>query len=174
MVGAKQVARLIGVDHLVTLDMGGTSTDISNVVDGCESFTTSFEIEFGLPIQIPMIDIRTLGSGGGSLAWIDKGGMLRVGPESAGAAPGPACYGLGGSRATATDANVVLGRINPTNFLGGEMTPRYRGRRDRDRRGGQGDGLVGARDGARHGANIEQQYDRWPALGADRTWPRSA
>ncbi len=121
VVGAKQVARLIGVDHLVTLDMGGTSTDISTVVGGRESFTTSFEIEFGLPIQIPMIDIRTIGAGGGSLAWIDKGGMLRVGPESAGAAPGPACYGLGGDQATATDANVVLGRINPANFLGGEM-----------------------------------------------------
>ena len=121
VVGAKQVARMIGIDHLVTLDMGGTSTDISTVVGGRESFTTSFEIEFGLPIQIPMIDIRTIGAGGGSLAWIDKGGMLRVGPESAGAAPGPACYGLGGGQATATDANVVLGRINPDNFLGGEM-----------------------------------------------------
>ncbi len=121
VVGAKQIARLAGVDHLVTLDMGGTSTDVSTVVSGRESFTTSFEIEFGIPIQIPMIDIRTMGAGGGSLAWIDKGGMLRVGPESAGAMPGPACYGQGGTRATATDANVVLGRINPNNFLGGEM-----------------------------------------------------
>ena len=121
VVGAKQIARSVGVDHLVTLDMGGTSTDVSTVVGGHESFTTSFEIEFGLPIQIPMIDIRTMGAGGGSLAWIDKGGMLRVGPESAGAKPGPACYGLGGSRATATDANVALGRINPRNFLGGAM-----------------------------------------------------
>ena len=101
--------------------MGGTSTDVSTVVGGDESFTTSFEIEFGLPIQIPMIDIRTMGAGGGSLAWIDKGGMLRVGPESAGARPGPACYGQGGTQATATDANLVLGRINPQNFLGGAM-----------------------------------------------------
>ena len=122
VVGAKQIARLAGVDHLVTLDMGGTSTDVSTVVDGRESFTTRFEIEFGVPIQIPMIDIRTMGAGGGSLAWIDKGGMLRVGPESAGAAPGPACYGQGGTRATVTDANLVLGRINPENFLGGQMT----------------------------------------------------
>ena len=121
VVGAKQIARSLGVDHLVTLDMGGTSTDVSTVVDGRESFTTSFQIEFGVPIQIPLIDIRTIGAGGGSIAWIDKGGMLRVGPESAGAAPGPACYGRGGTRATATDANVVLGRINPENFLGGEM-----------------------------------------------------
>ncbi len=121
VVGAKQIARLAGVDHLVTLDMGGPSTDVSTVVDGRESFATRFEIEFGVPIQIPMIDIRTMGAGGGSLAWIDKGGMLRVGPESAGAAPGPACYGRGGTRATVTDANVILGRINPENFLGGQM-----------------------------------------------------
>ena len=121
VVGAKQIARSVGVDHLVTLDMGGTSTDVSTVVGGNESFTTSFEIEFGLPIQIPMIDIRTMGAGGGSLAWIDKGGMLRMGPESAGANPGPACYGLGGTQATATDANLTLGRINPENFLGGAM-----------------------------------------------------
>ena len=121
VVGAKQIARLAGVDHLVTLDMGGTSTDFSTEFDGRESFTTSFEIEFGLPIQIPMIDIRTMGAGGGSLAWIDKGGMLRIGPESAGAAPGPACYNQGGTQATVTDANLVLGRINPENFLGGQM-----------------------------------------------------
>lgn len=121
VVGAKQVARLIGIEHLVTLDMGGTSTDVSTVVDGRESFTTTFEIEFGVPIQIPMIDIRTMGAGGGSIAWIDKGGLLRVGPQSAGADPGPACYGQGGKDACATDANVVLGRINADNFLGGEM-----------------------------------------------------
>ena len=121
VVGAKQIARLAGVDHLVTLDMGGTSTDVSTVVESRESFTTSFEIEFGVPIQIPMIDIRTMGAGGGSLAWIDKGGMLRVGPQSAGAAPGPACYSQGGTEATVTDANVVLGRISPDNFLGGAM-----------------------------------------------------
>ena len=121
VVGAKQVAALAGIDHLVTLDMGGTSTDVSTVVGGRESFTTSFEIEFGVPIQIPMLDIRTLGAGGGSIAWIDKGGMLRVGPQSAGADPGPACYGRGGADATVTDANVVLGRIHPERFLGGAM-----------------------------------------------------
>jgi N-methylhydantoinase A len=74
-----------------------------------------------VPIQIPMIDIRTIGAGGGSIAWIDKGGMLQVGAQSAGAQPGPACYGRGGSEATVTDANLVLGRINPDNFLGGRM-----------------------------------------------------
>ncbi len=121
VVAARAVAEELGLTRAVTLDMGGTSTDCSTVVNGQISFTTNFEIEFGLPIQIPMIDIRTIGAGGGSVAWIDRGGMLRVGPESAGARPGPACYGFGGERATVTDANLVLGRINPANFLGGGM-----------------------------------------------------
>ncbi|MEE8171522.1 MAG: hydantoinase/oxoprolinase family protein, partial [Alphaproteobacteria bacterium] len=121
VIAGKHIAGLVGIDHLVTIDMGGTSTDTSTIVGGKENFTTDYEIEFGIPIQIPMIDIRTIGAGGGSIAWIDKGGMLRVGPESAGADPGPACYGTGGTKATVTDANLVLGRINPDNFLGGEM-----------------------------------------------------
>ena len=121
VIGARQLSNLINIDHMVTLDMGGTSTDVSTVVGGTESFTTSYEIEFGIPIQIPMIDIRTMGAGGGSIAWIDKGGMLQVGPQSAGAAPGPACYDRGGELPTVTDANVVLGRINPQFFLGGSM-----------------------------------------------------
>lgn len=122
VIGAKYIAGLSGVGNLVTLDMGGTSTDVSTIVGARESFTTSYEIEFGVPIQIPMLDIRTMGAGGGSIAWIDKGGMLRVGPQSAGAQPGPACYDRGGQDPTVTDANVVLGRINPSNFLGGEMS----------------------------------------------------
>ncbi len=121
VVGARAVALMTGQPKIVTLDIGGTSTDVSTVTDGKEAFTTNFEIEFGIPIQIPMIDIRTIGAGGGSLAWIDKGGMLQVGPKSAGAFPGPACYGRGGTAATVTDANVVLGRIDPENFLGGGM-----------------------------------------------------
>lgn len=121
VVGARHIARLVGIDHLVTFDMGGTSTDVATIVNGRENFTTSFEIEFGIPIQIPMLDIRTMGAGGGSIAWIDKGGLLQVGPQSAGAKPGPACYRQGGQDACSTDANVVLGRINPQNFLGGAM-----------------------------------------------------
>jgi N-methylhydantoinase A len=121
VIGARFLAQAAGIDHVVTLDMGGTSTDVSTILAGRESFTTGFEIEWGIPIQVPMIDIRTIGAGGGSLAWIDKGGLLRVGPESAGAEPGPACYAKGGTEATVTDANVVLGRINPDNFLGGAM-----------------------------------------------------
>lgn len=121
VVATRAVAQLTGIKNLVTFDMGGTSTDCTTVVDGMEHVTTSFEIEWGLPIQIPMIDIHTIGAGGGSIAWIDKGGMLRMGPQSAGADPGPAAYGRGGENATVTDANVVLGRINPDYFLGGKM-----------------------------------------------------
>lgn len=121
VVATRALSQLTGIKNLVTFDMGGTSTDCSTVVDGMEHVTTSFEIEWGLPIQIPMIDIHTIGAGGGSIAWIDKGGMLRMGPQSAGADPGPACYGRGGENATVTDANVVLGRINPDYFLGGRM-----------------------------------------------------
>jgi N-methylhydantoinase A len=121
VIAGRFVAEALGIDRLVTIDMGGTSTDVSTVIGRKESFTTAFEIEWGVPIQVPMIDIRTIGAGGGSIAWIDKGGMLQVGPHSAGATPGPACYGRGGSEATVTDANLVLGRINPENFLGGRM-----------------------------------------------------
>lgn len=122
VIASRQMAQLLGIDNLVTLDMGGTSTDVSTIVDGKEKFTTDFEIEWGRPIQIPMLDIRSIGAGGGSIARIDAGGMLVVGPESAGANPGPACYQLGGKLPTVTDANVVTGRISPTNFLGGKMT----------------------------------------------------
>ena len=122
VIGAKHLAQLASLKNMATIDMGGTSTDCSTVIEGTENFTTTFEVEWGLPIQIPMIDIRTIGAGGGSIAWIDKGGMLRAGPQSAGADPGPACYGKGGTAATVTDANVVLGRINPENFLGGAMS----------------------------------------------------
>jgi N-methylhydantoinase A len=121
VIAARRTAEVLGLPNLVTLDMGGTSTDVSTVVNGKEKFTTDFEIEWGRPIQIPMIDIRTIGAGGGSIARIDSGGMLVVGPESAGANPGPACYQQGGVLPTVTDANVVLGRISAQNFLGGTM-----------------------------------------------------
>ncbi|HJN40449.1 MAG TPA: hydantoinase/oxoprolinase family protein, partial [Chloroflexota bacterium] len=112
---------LTGSDNVITLDIGGTSTDVGVVVEGRVRFTTEWRIEFGLPVSAPLIDLSTLGAGGGSIAWINKGGILQVGPHSAGAAPGPACYGQGGVEPTVTDANVVLGRLNPDNFLGGEM-----------------------------------------------------
>jgi len=121
IVGGRHFARNAGWENAITFDMGGTSCDVGLITDGEQQFTTEFEIEWGLPVAIPVIEVRTLGAGGGSIAWIDKGGMLNVGPQSAGANPGPACYGVGGTLPTVTDANLVLGRLNPTFFLGGEL-----------------------------------------------------
>lgn len=112
-----------GADRLITLDIGGTSADIGIIVDGrlAEADTRSASIA-GFPVMLPMIDIHTIGAGGGSIAYVDRGGAFRVGPESAGADPGPAAYGKGGDLPTVTDANLVLGRLAPQNFLGGDMT----------------------------------------------------
>ncbi len=118
-VGAVHVGKAAGFDRVVGFDMGGTSTDVSLSL-GEPQVTTESEIG-GLPIRIPVIDIHTVGSGGGSIAYVDEGGALRVGPESAGSDPGPVCYGRGGCQPTVTDANVVLGRLAPESFLGGEM-----------------------------------------------------
>jgi len=118
--GAIASGRSAGILDLLTLDMGGTSTDVCLVSDGSASITTEYKIG-GLPLGIPMYDIVTVGAGGGSIATVDDGGAMHVGPASAGADPGPACYGRGGSAFTVTDANVVLGLIRPDTFLGGRM-----------------------------------------------------
>jgi len=120
VLGAVALARQAGFENVLSVDMGGTSFDICLAFEGTLRFTKESEIG-SLPVKVPMIDIHTLGAGGGSIAWIDAGGALRVGPQSAGAQPGPAAYGRGGTAPTVTDANVVLGRIDPANFLGGEM-----------------------------------------------------
>lgn len=114
------IGRLTGNDLVVGVDMGGTSFDICLIDDAMPRTTSDGKIAH-LPIKIPIIDIDTIGAGGGSIAWVDKGGALNVGPESAGAFPGPACYGRGGVLPTVTDANLVLGRLSPTYFLGGEL-----------------------------------------------------
>ena len=121
VLSALYFGRLVGRENLISMDMGGTSFDVSLIEGGEANRTAEFEIEWGLPVYTPMVDVRTIGAGGGSVAWIDKGGLLRVGPRSAGANPGPACYRRGGTEATVTDANVALGRINPASFFGGEM-----------------------------------------------------
>lgn len=117
-VGAQAVGQAAGLNQLITFDMGGTSTDVA-LLEGTPRITTDAEIG-GLPICIPVIDIHTIGAGGGSIASIDPGGVLRVGPHSAGADPGPACYGRG-DQPTVTDANLVLGRLMADRFLGGQM-----------------------------------------------------
>lgn len=119
VVGARYVAEAAGFNQILTFDMGGTSTDVS-LCAGAAQVTSEAEIG-GMPIRIPMLDIHTVGSGGGSIASVDAGGALRVGPQSAGADPGPVCYGRGGQQPTVTDANVVLGRLTADHFLGGQM-----------------------------------------------------
>ena len=116
--GSRYAARLVGEGNLITFDMGGTSTDIA-LLDGGEPQLSGERMIAGSKLALPSIDIHTLGAGGGSIARVDDGGLLHVGPESAGADPGPACYGKGGTAATVTDANVVLGFLDPDNFLGG-------------------------------------------------------
>ena len=122
VLGSMWAGRRSGRDRLITFDMGGTSADIGIVTERGIAEASARDTEVaGYPLLVPMIDIHTIGAGGGSIAFVDEGGGFRVGPRSAGAAPGPACYGLGGVEPTVSDANVVLGRIDPNRFLGGEM-----------------------------------------------------
>ncbi len=119
-IAAAFVSRLTGNRMAVGADMGGTTFDIS-IIDESMPKTTTWGGVTHYPIKLPMVDLRTIGAGGGSIAWVDEGGVLNVGPESAGSDPGPACYGWGGSRPTVSDANLVLGRLNPEYFLGGKL-----------------------------------------------------
>jgi N-methylhydantoinase A len=126
VVGAAAIGKAVGIDNLITLDIGGTTAKCSLIDHGEVKITTDYRIErdqfnAGYPIKAPVVDIVEIGAGGGSIAWIDTGGALKVGPRSAGAAPGPSCYGQGGTEPTVTDANLIAGRINPDYFLGGEI-----------------------------------------------------
>jgi N-methylhydantoinase A len=112
-IAAARIGVAAGLPNLITCDMGGTSFDVSVIVDGVPAVSREKSIDYGIPLRIPMVDIHTIGAGGGSLARITSGGMLQVGPQSAGAEPGPICYGRGGREPTVTDANLLLGRINP-------------------------------------------------------------
>ncbi|GAB7005466.1 hydantoinase/oxoprolinase family protein [Nocardioides sp. AN3] len=120
VIGSAFTAGLAGISNVITMDMGGTSCDVAVILDGEPRMTTEGDID-GRPLRTQMVDMHTVGAGGGSIGWVDSGGALRVGPASAGADPGPACYGRGGTLATVTDANLVLGRIEPATFLGGRM-----------------------------------------------------
>ena len=118
IVGARALARLAGLQRVISFDMGGTSTDVA-LLDSGELATTNEGSVGGVPVAVPMLDIHSVGAGGGSIAWFDRGGALRVGPQSAGAEPGPICYGRG-RQPTVTDAHLILGRLDPEQFLGGE------------------------------------------------------
>ncbi len=119
LAGARFIGQLARREQLLSFDMGGTSTDVA-LIDGDLKLTNEGKIG-PYPVAVPMVDMHTIGAGGGSIAYIDGGGLLQVGPESAGADPGPACYGRGGTQPTVTDANLVLGRLLPDAFLGGKM-----------------------------------------------------
>ena len=122
--GSRHCGRLLGVAQVIAFDMGGTSTDISLIAteEDQPQQVARTQIIADHPVMLPSHDIVSLGAGGGSIAWVDAGGILRVGPESAGADPGPACYGKGGAAATVTDANLVLGYLGAQNFLGGQSS----------------------------------------------------
>ena len=121
VIAGKAIAKAAGFDNIITCDMGGTSFDVSLVAGGEAALAPQTSIDFGLVVRTPMIEITTIGAGGGSIAWVDKSGLLQVGPESAGSDPGPVCYGLGNTHPTVTDANLVVGRINPDRPIGGKL-----------------------------------------------------
>jgi N-methylhydantoinase A len=116
VMAAVATGRRAGMPNLLTYDMGGTSTDVAMIRNGVAPVSNEIEVEYAMPIHVPMVDVRTVGAGGGSIARIDAGGMLRVGPESAGSTPGPICYGRGGTRVTISDANLILGRLPASRF----------------------------------------------------------
>jgi len=118
VMAAAYTGRASGQPNLITYDMGGTSTDVGLIEDAVPQVSGELELEYAMPIHVPMVDVHTIGAGGGSIASVDAAGMLRVGPESAGARPGPICYGRGGTEPTITDANLILGRLNPDRLLG--------------------------------------------------------
>ena len=123
VMAAANAAKRAGINNLITYDMGGTSTDVALVKDAIPAVSNELDVEYAMPIHVPMVDVRTIGSGGGSIASITDAGLLRVGPESAGATPGPICYGSGGDNPTITDANLLLGRLNASKLLSRSETP---------------------------------------------------
>ena len=117
-----RMSRELGLSNLIGVDIGGTTADVSVITDGAVTYTNETDLRWDIPIRVPMADVRSVGAGGGSIAWIDPAGGLQVGPQSAGSVPGPVCYGRGGTEPTVTDAAVVAGLIDPDHFLGGRMT----------------------------------------------------
>jgi len=121
VIASTHIAKSAGFPNVITCDMGGTSFDVSLVARGQSTLAAQTAVDFGLVIRTPMIEMTTIGAGGGSIAWVDRGGLLQIGPESAGSEPGPVCYGQGNERPTVTDANLLLGRINADRPIGGKL-----------------------------------------------------
>ena len=186
VIAAGAVAAPYRYANVLSFDMGGTTAKVGLIQDGRLRLSTEMEVGAqavtplgegrggGYPVRTPVIDLVEIGAGGGSMAWVDAGGALRVGPRSAGADPGPACYGRGGTTPTVTDANVVLGRLNPAFFLGGEMALDVDGgpARDRGARGGAARPRS-ARRGQRHRRDRQRPDGQRaaPGLGAARLRP---
>jgi N-methylhydantoinase A len=122
VMAAAYTSKRAGINNIITYDMGGTSTDVAMILDAVPGVSHELEIEYAMPIHVPMVDVRTIGSGGGSIAFVNDAGILQVGPDSAGATPGPVCYGRGGTEPTISDANLVLGRLNTKSFLSDNTT----------------------------------------------------
>jgi N-methylhydantoinase A len=121
VIACQYIATAAGFPNVVTCDMGGTSFDVSLIADGAPAMSAQTAIDFGMVVRAPMVEITTIGAGGGSIAWIDRGGILQIGPESAGSDPGPVAYGLGNDQPTVTDANIVMGRIDAERPIGGKL-----------------------------------------------------
>ena len=121
VMAATYTARRAGISNLITYDMGGTSTDVALIRDGAPAISNEIELEYAMPIHVPMVDVRTVGAGGGSIARVTASGLLEVGPASAGADPGPIAAGRGGRLPTITDANLLLGRLDPARFPGAAL-----------------------------------------------------
>ena len=167
-VGAARAAAAAGLGDAVGLDMGGTSCDVSLTLGGGAAVGMGREVG-GRALALPMVDVHTVGAGGGSIAWRDAGGALRVGPRSAGADPGPACYGRGGELPTVTDANLLLGRLDAGSPLAGDVCAGPRRRRaGRGRAGATSSDLASGRGRARDRAGREQRDGRGGARGHGR------
>ena len=160
VIAAAYAGKRAGHTNLVSYDMGGTSTDVALIVDAEPSVSNEIEIEYAMPIHVPMVGVQTVGAGGGSIARVDAAGLIQIGPESAGANPGPICYGRGGAEPTITDANLVLGRLAPKKLLAVDNPVSVGTRHARifDERIGKATGLVRRRGGGR-GAQARQHED---------------
>ena len=175
VMAAAYTGRASGHPNLITYDMGGTSTDVGLIEDAVPQVSGELELEYAMPIHVPMVDVHTIGAGGGSIASVDAAGMLRVGPESAGARPGPICYGRGGTEPTITDANLILGRLNPDRLLGVDQPVTLDHVRGADR----GQGRQAARPRRRcgrggHPAHRQRPHGRRHAAGVAVARPRPA
>ena len=172
-VGAIHMARLSGLPDVISLDMGGTSADVA-LIRGYTAGTTFNKWIEGYPARIASLDINAVGAGGGSIAWFDRDGLMKVGPQSAGAQPGPACYGRGGQEATVTDANLVLGRLSPRGLLGGGMALDEGARAQGHRAARGAPRLFGRAHRAWHARHRGRQHGAGDPRGVGRARARSA